>query len=82
MIGIGETWFHNDSETFNHLPCFLFVNNNRKTKTGGGVGMFISSSLSYTVQNDLNLQRDDAFESIFNDIIVIGTIYRPPTNNF
>ena len=68
---------------------YSFVNINRKTKSGGGVGMFICSAFTYRVRNDLNLQKDDILESIFietcrkeNDKIIIGTIYsRPPTNN-
>ena len=91
VIGISETWLKNDNEAFiHHLPGYSFVNNNRKTKNGGGVGMFyISSALKFRVRYDLNLQKDDILESIFletcleeNEKIKIGTIYKPPNNNF
>ena len=89
VIGISETWLNIDNESQIQLPGYLFVNNNRNTKTGGGVGMFISSVINFHVRNDLNLQRDGVLESIFvetslrkNEKIIIGTIYRPPNSNF
>ena len=65
VIGISETWLKNDNESFIHLPGYSFVNNNKKTKIGGGIGMFISSALKIHVLNNLNLQKDDILESIF-----------------
>lgn len=89
VIGISETWLNIDNKSQIQLPGYLFVNNNRNTKTGGGVGMFISSVINFHVRNDLNLQRDGVLESIFvetslrkNEKIIIGTIYRPPNSNF
>ena len=89
MIGISETWLNIDNESQIQLPGYSFVNNNRNAKTGGGVGMFISSVINFHVRNDLNLQRDSVLESIFietslrkNEKIIIGTIYRPPNSNF
>ena len=89
MIGISETWLNIDNKSQIQLPGYLFVNNNKNTKTGGGVGMFISSVINFHVRNDLNLQRDSVLESIFvetslrkNEKIIIGTIYRPPNSNF
>lgn len=49
----------------NCLRSYSFVNNNRNAKTGGGVGIFISSVINFYVRNDLNLQRDGVLESIF-----------------
>ena len=89
MIGISETWLNIDNKSQIQIPGYLFVNNNKNTKTGGGVGMFISSVINFHVRNDLNLQRDGVLESIFvktslrkNEKIIIGTIYRPPNSNF
>ena len=89
VIGISETWLNIDNESQIQLPGYSFVNNNRNTKTGGGVGMFISSVINFHVRNDLNLQRDGVLESIFfqtslrkNEKIILGTIYRPPNSNF
>ena len=53
VIGMSETWLNNDNESQIQLPGYSFVNNNRNTKTGGGVGMFISSVISFQVRNDL-----------------------------
>ena len=65
VIGISEMWLNIDNESQTHLPGYSFVNNNRNAKTGGGVGMFISSVINFHVRNDLNLQRDGVLESIF-----------------
>ena len=65
VIGISETWLNIDNESQIQLPGYLFVNNNRNTKTGGGVGMFISSVINFHVRNDLNLQRDGVFREYF-----------------
>ena len=64
VIGICETWLNIDNESQIQLPGYSFVNNNRNAKTGGGVGMFISSVINFHVRNDLNLQRDGVLESI------------------
>ena len=55
MIGICETWLNIDNESKIQLPGYSFVNNNRNAKTGGGIGMFISSVINFHVRNDLNL---------------------------
>ena len=51
--------------------------------------MFISSSINYSVRTDLNVFKEDILESIFieaskegKDKIIIGTIYKPPSNNY
>ena len=68
LIGISQTWLNNDNESLIDLPGYSFVNVNRKTKTGGGVGMFISSALNYRVRNDLNLQSDNILEYFYRDV--------------
>ena len=65
VTGISGTWLNNDNESQIQLPGCSFVDNNRNTKTGGGVGMFISSVISFHVKNDLNLQGDGVLESFF-----------------
>ena len=82
VIGISEMWLNIDNESQTQLPGYSFVNNNRNVKTGGGVGMFISSVINFHVRNDLNLQRDGVLESIFVETSIIGTIYRQPNSNF
>ena len=46
IIGISETWLNDKSESLIQLPDYLFMKNLRKKKTGGGVGMFISTNLN------------------------------------
>ena len=89
VIGISEMWLDNNTELYIQLPNYSFINTNRKMKTGGGVGMFISSSINYSARADLNLFKEDILESIFieasigeKEKIIIGTIYKPPNNNY
>ena len=88
VIGIGETWLDNNTESLVHLPNYSFINTNRTTKTGGGVGMSISPSINYSIRTNLHLLKEDILESIFTeaskegkDKIVKGKIYKPPSNN-
>ena len=67
VIRACKIWLNNDNEynqSLIHLSGYSCVSGNRKTKTGGGVGMFMSSALSCRVRNGLNVQ-NDIFESIF-----------------
>ena len=84
VIGISETWLRNEPHPTHNLRGYTLENNNRKEKAGGGVAMYISSSLNYTPLPELNLM-SHAIESVFVEIttserknIIIGTVYRPP----
>ena len=55
VIGISETWLDNISAPLISLPNYNFVSCNRETKTGGGVGIFISEQYNYILRNDLCL---------------------------
>lgn len=85
IICITETWIQPSvSGAFNNLAGYNFVSNCRKSSKGGGVGMYIKHSISYTVVEKLTIMQDKIFESIFvnieifGKIITCGTIYRPP----
>ena len=58
----------------------------RSSQRGGGVGLYISNSLSYTILSDVSTFIEGCFESIFIDCsshknVVFGVIYRPPNSN-
>lgn len=46
IIGISETWLNDKSESLIQPPDYSFVKNFRKKKTGGFVGMFISTNIN------------------------------------
>lgn len=83
-IAISETWL-NDSSTDNFfLPNYNFISKSRVDKVGGGVGIFVHSSLNYSVRSDL-CRMENYIECVFLEIIqinlksiIIGCIYRPP----
>ena len=61
VIGMSKTWLDTDTESVIQLPDYTFINTNRELKNGGGVGMFISSSINYSVRSDLNLFKEGVF---------------------
>ena len=88
IIAINETWLSDtDFGPHHQLPDYNFIHNHRTKGRGGGVGIYIQSSLPYTVRNDLSVMKNKIFESLFVDLhfrsktITAGTIYRSPLNN-
>lgn len=65
---------------------YNFVCRNR-TKSRGGVGIYITSNIRYSVRTDLGLNIEGEFESIFieaksiNHRFIVGEIYRVPGTN-
>ena len=69
---------------------YEFIENHRTGKTGGGVGMFVRDSISFSKRSDLEIL-NGYIESIFIEIektvfgmemnVVIGVIYRPPNTD-
>ena len=86
VIGISETWLK-DTPSFFSIDGFSFVTNSRTEKRGGGVGLYISSGLSYAVKEEFNVI-SNSIESIFVEIefaekknVIIGEVYKPPNSN-
>ena len=82
-ILVTETWLKENSLP-PALRNFNFVQQNRIGRSGGGVGMYLQSSLNYTISEDLKCN-SGLYESIFVEIkcensknILLGCIYRPP----
>ena len=90
VIGLSETWLKNSDMPFNiySIPGYQLETNSRSGRVGGGVGLYVSSDLHYTVRLDLS-HSTDLFESIFIEVenhnnknIIAGVIYRPPSAPF
>ena len=91
IIAISETWlkpYHTDYI----IPNYSIEKDIRVHKRGGGVSLYVHSSLQYKLRNDLKIGSDsETTNSIFVEIdkntagtrrnLIIGCIYRPPWVN-
>ena len=84
VIGISETWLQNSLHQLD-INGYNFEHNYRSNRTGGGVGMYIASTLDYKIRYDLCFENTEIAESLFIEIAnpkgknyVMGVIYRPP----
>ena len=87
VIGLTETWFSEKPHSLYSLPGYDLVTNNRLTRQGGGVALYVSLKYEYNVQQELNVM-SDLLETLFIEMkvpgkrnIVVGIIYRPPQGN-
>ena len=85
IIGITETWLHENSPDLFNLPNYKLLRADRKGRRGGGVAFYISQELKFKMRSDIKLTQ---VESLFIEIenknlknIVVGLIYRPPDSN-
>ena len=67
VIGISETWLQDISHTVD-IDGYNFVHNHRPDRTGGGVGLYLTSELVYKTRNDLKLLDQQCAESLFIEI--------------
>ena len=96
-LSLSETWLHKDIRDGQvHIPGYSFIrddrqalNNKGKTKTGGGLMVYLSNEISYSRYNkglfdhnddDLELQMLVVSKGKAKPILLIN-IYRPPTDS-
>ena len=82
-VAITETWLSHSSHDVYFIPGYNFIASSRSTGGGGGVGIFLHTSLNYFVRKELG-RMHHYIECIFIEItqigkknIIIGCIYRP-----
>ena len=86
ILGLQETHLNSDKHPPHFNGYHPLVHKYRSNYKGGGVGLLINESLSYTINDTLTLFIERVFESIACDITVgmkrytIISIYRPPSN--
>ena len=85
VIGISETWLKSNSPDIFNIPNYHMIHVDRKKGRGGGVAMYINFNLKYKIRKDIYI---DGIENLFIEIdnksgknIIVGTLYRPPSNN-
>ena len=87
ILGITETWLTDKNYELYNIPNYVFVEKHRTSRSGGGVGLFLPTNLSYKDRRDLGIF-SDTLEALFIEIdidsqhhsknVVIGVVYRPP----
>ena len=86
IICLQEIWKLPNDEFFNIDGYHPLVYKSRLNSIqGGGVGIYVSSKLSFSVNDELSIFVDRILESVFIDVIInskkftIGSLYRPGT---
>ena len=70
VIGISETWMTDCTAELVNITGYNFVSNHRKSKTGGGVGIYLQNDLQYKLLNECKLSDRETIESLFVEITV------------
>ena len=68
LIGISETWLNNSSSSVD-IDGYSFVHKSRENRSGGGVGLYVSSNLNFKLQCDLDFSLPNVAESVFIEIV-------------
>ncbi len=96
VIAFTETWLTHESTSLYSISNYHALHHCRKTRTGGGVSIYLHTKFNYIPRDDLTLNSACNYvESLFLEIpsceyfagknIIIGCIYKPPdtaTSNF
>ena len=88
VVGVSETWLDDATSELVNITGYNFVSNNRKSRTGGGVGIYLHKDLDYKLLPNCHFSDSELIESLFVEInvphgknIIVGTVYRPPNRN-
>ncbi len=85
FIMICETFLNDTNMNMVPLNGYQFICNNRIRGRGGGVAIYIADKFPFQVRNDLTVNHDIEFESLFVEItdpngdkLLLGEVYRVP----
>ena len=70
VIGVSETWLNDATSELVNITGYNFVSNHRKSKTGGGVGIYFKNDLEYKLREECNFSDSEVIESLFLEITV------------
>ena len=65
VIGVSETWLTHCTADLANITGYNFVSNHRKSKTGGGVGIYLQNDLEYKLPTECKFSDPDVIESLF-----------------
>lgn len=79
VLAFSETWYSDAANVVN-LNGYKLETNSRRTKTGGGVALYMKESLLYEAVPEYTVM-NSGIESLFiaTNAHVLGVIYRPPS---
>ncbi len=87
FILLCETFLNDRNQNLYAIEGYNLETRNRAMNSRGGVAIYIRSDISYKRRNDLELNIDGEFESIFVETLsqkmktIVGEIYRIPNTN-
>ena len=87
FIGLCETFLDSKNESLLHLPGYKMEYLNRSRMAKGGLAVYVSEYLPYSVRHDLSRNEEGIFESIFIEIktqaktLIVGNIYGSPSGS-
>ena len=67
---MAETWLTDCTAELVNITGYNFVSNHRKSKTGGGAGIYLQNGLEYKLLEECKFSDPDVIESPFLEIIV------------
>jgi len=87
VIAVSETWLTELSQDTFNLSGYTFASKCRTNKIGGGVGLYIDSTIDYKICSEVSFV-SDSIECIFVELqqesssnIIVGCVYRPPNTD-
>ncbi len=82
-----ETFLNERNVSTVNIDGYDLVCKNRPVGMGGGVAIYVHKSLSYITREDLAINVNNQFESVFIEVkgvketVIVGEIYRVPNTN-
>ncbi|CAH3039726.1 unnamed protein product, partial [Pocillopora meandrina] len=70
VVDVSETWLTDCTAEHVNIRGYNFVSNHRKSKAGGGVGIYSPNGLEYKLLEECKYSDPDVIESLFLEIIV------------
>ena len=65
VIGVSETWLNDATSELVNIIGYSFVSKHRKSKPGGGVGIYLQNDLDYKVRPKCNFSEPEVIETLF-----------------
>ena len=88
VIVVSERWLNDTTSELVNIIGYSFVSNHRKSKSGGGVGIYLQNDLDYKLRPECNFSDPEVIETRFVEIsvpqgksIIVGSVYMPPNYN-
>ena len=87
VVGLCETFLDSKNDMLLDLQGYKMERLNRQKMAKGGLALYISNNLPYSLRMDLSRNIEGVFESLFVDIkcggkdLIVGIIYRSPSGS-